>query len=70
MCGRRGFSEACRPPDVAAPGLQNLTRHRARDSGAKFSPDGSQLVFVSDRGGELDLYLMSTTGAAVRRLER
>lgn len=48
----------------------NLTRHRASDVGAVWSPTGEQILFVSDRQGTgvRDLYLMDPDGANVRRV--
>ena len=36
----------------------NLTQHRANDYAPVWSPTGKQILFVSDRGGIPDLYLM------------
>ena len=36
----------------------NLTQHRANDLEAVWSPTGEQILFISDRGGVRDLYLM------------
>jgi TolB protein len=34
----------------------------------RFSPDGSQIVFNSDRGGSPQLYIMSASGGGARRI--
>ena len=44
----------------------NLTRHRANDLQAAWSPTGEQIIFVSDRDGARDLYLMGADGSNVR----
>ncbi len=48
----------------------NLTQHRASDYGAVWSPNGKQILFVSDRQGTRvrDLYLMDADGSNVRRV--
>ena len=46
----------------------NLTQHRANDVGAVWSPSGEEILFVSDRGGRRDLYLMDPDGSNVRRV--
>lgn len=51
-------------------GQSNLTDHPALDALAVFSPDGTKIAFVSERGGggNRDIYTMTTTGASVTRL--
>ena len=47
----------------------NLTQHPANDQQAAWSPTGDQILFVSDRNGEIeDLYLMNADGSNVRRV--
>ena len=46
----------------------NLTKHRADDLQAVWSPIGEQILFVSDRHGVRDLYLMEPDGSNVRRV--
>jgi Tol biopolymer transport system component len=40
----------------------------ADENRLRWSPDGSQLAFVSNRAGQLDLYVMNVDGSNVRRL--
>ena len=46
----------------------NLTRHRADDQQAIWSPTGEKILFVSDRGGARNLYLMDPDGSNVQRV--
>jgi len=55
-------------PDGTEP--VNLTRNRAADFDAVWSPTGEQILFVSDRVRERDLYLMEPDGSNVRRVFR
>ena len=44
--------------------VRNLTRSSgAHDKAAAWSPDGRQIVFISDRSGEEELYLVNQDGA-------
>jgi TolB protein len=43
--------------DVDHAYIHNLTRHDAADRDPVWSPDGRRLAFVSDRGGQAQLYL-------------
>ena len=47
---------------------QRLTIHEAYESQPRFSPDGSQIAFVSDRYGHDDLYVMPVQGGPPTRL--
>jgi TolB protein len=56
-------------------GVQRLTRNRSVDAGHAWSPDGTQIVFHSDRDGEsgrwgpnLEIYVMNADGSQTRRL--
>ena len=46
----------------------NLTKHRANDLDAVWSPTGDQILFVSDRDGVRDLYLMEPDRGKVQRV--
>ena len=48
--------------------VTRLTRSPFIDMSATLSPDGTQIAFVSDRGGSPQLYLMSAAGGDARRL--
>jgi len=48
--------------------LVRLTTEKGYDAECSFSPDGSQVVFVSDRDGDPDIYLMDADGSNVRQL--
>ena len=43
-----------------------LTNHRADDLNPVCSPTGEEILFVSDRGGERDLYIMRADGGGER----
>ena len=47
-----------------------LTHGMAHDFAPRFSPDGSEIVFVSDRSGDNNLWLMSADGNDVRALTK
>ena len=49
-------------------GLQRLTTDPAQDGLPTWSPDGRVLAFVSDRGGEWALWVMTPTGRDEREL--
>lgn len=51
-------------------GLVRLTRNRFADGAPAWSPDGSRIVFVSNRDGDDELYVMSRDGRDVRQLTR
>ncbi|MBL8145557.1 MAG: PD40 domain-containing protein [Anaerolineae bacterium] len=46
----------------------NLTRSRAYELSPVWSPDGSQIAFVSDRAAGLHIYVMDAGGRNIRRL--
>ena len=47
---------------------QRLTNAPGIDIGGSFSPDGSQIVFESDRSGSQQVYLMNADGSNQRRI--
>lgn len=49
-------------------GLRQLTDEPGYDAEATLSPDGSRIVFTSDRDGDLDIYVMDFDGSDVVRL--
>ena len=49
-------------------GLVQLTHEPGYDAECSFSPDGSQILFVSDRDGDPDIYVMDADGRNVRQL--
>ena len=48
--------------------VRRLTNHAAFDAVPVWSPDGSAIVFVSDRDGTQDLYLIRPDGTGLSRL--
>ncbi len=46
----------------------NLTRNEATDFDPAWSPDGKEILFVSDRDGIPDLYFMEADGSGVRKV--
>ena len=53
--------------DLRRRALSRLTTDASTDNNAIWSPDGSRIVFSSDRNGVLDLYEMSATGGGSER---
>ena len=53
-------------PDGGDP--TRLTRSPGEDLEPRWSPDGTQVVFMSDRDGDLELYVMKADGADPTRL--
>jgi TolB protein len=47
---------------------RNLTQNNADDFLPVWSPDGRQIAFVSDRDGNMDIYLMAADGSGLRNL--
>jgi TolB protein len=47
---------------------QRLTTSPGVDTDASYSPDGSKIVFESDRGGSQQLYVMNADGSGERRI--
>ena len=43
-----------------------LTHEDSEETQANWSPDGSQLVFVSNRDGDFELYRMGADGSSVQ----
>jgi Tol biopolymer transport system component/tetratricopeptide (TPR) repeat protein len=49
-------------------GQRRLTNHPAADNTPAFSPDGSQIAFMSQRVGGFDIFVMNADGTGQRRL--
>ena len=54
--------------DLGSRGERRLTNSGAIDTSPCYSPDGSQIVFNSDRGGDQQLYIMGAGGGGARRI--
>jgi TolB protein len=56
--------------DLRTGAARNLTKHPADDLSPAWSPDGSKLVFSSDRNGDNqpELYVMEADGSKVQRV--
>ncbi len=54
--------------DLNSGELVRLTDSPGYDAECAYSPDGSQIVFCSDRDGDPDLYIMQADGSQVRQL--
>jgi len=48
--------------------LQKMTKHEGYNAESTISPDGTKIVFTSDRSGDLELYSMDLNGNNVQRL--
>jgi len=49
---------------------KNLTDHKAKDTDPVWSPDGTQIAFVSDRSGTAELWVMGADGKNPRAVSR
>jgi Tol biopolymer transport system component len=54
--------------DVDGGNLKRLTDAPGYDAECAYSPDGSQIVFTSQRDGDLEIYVMNADGTNQRRL--
>jgi TolB protein len=48
--------------------LETITRHYANDTEPAWSPDGSSIVFTSDREGEPQIYREAASGGEAQRV--
>ena len=62
------FTAALTPGDGVVGGLVQLTHEPGYDAECSYSPDGSKILFVSDRDGDPDVYVMDADGHNVRQL--
>lgn len=62
------FSVALEPAAAGGRELVQLTREPGYDAECSYSPDGSRILFVSDRDGDPDIYVMNADGSDVRQL--
>ena len=54
--------------DLRSRNTTRLTTANAIDTSPSYSPDGSQIVFTSDRGGRAQIYVMSASGGDPKRI--
>jgi TolB protein len=54
--------------DIASGARRQLTQHFAIDTEPAWSPDGKQIAFTSDRGGQPQIYVVSATGGDAKRV--
>lgn len=54
--------------DASGGNVRNLTQHPALDSDPDWSPDGKQILFLSNRDGGINTYVMDADGQNVRQL--
>ncbi|MYD09475.1 MAG: S9 family peptidase [Chloroflexi bacterium] len=56
--------------DCATGETRQMTGGRAVDAGARWSPDGKSIAFISNRDGKPQLYLLPADGGEARQLTR
>jgi TolB protein len=71
--GRVGFAWSPDGRKIAAlnadgSGRRNVTRNPAHDADPAWSPDGRRIVFISDRDGTYEVYVMNADGSGQRKL--
>jgi TolB protein len=54
--------------DLASKGTTRLTNTEAIDTAPCYSPDGAQICFESDRGGQPQIYVMPAAGGPAQRI--
>src|SRR5262249_7407018 len=54
--------------DLEGGHLKNLTNSKGYDAEGSYSADGKQIVFCSNRDGNLELYIMDADGKNARKL--
>lgn len=54
--------------DESGQNIQRLTVNKARDVYPRFSPDGKWIAFSSDRNGNMDVFIMPSTGGTPTQL--
>lgn len=62
------FLAELRPSSDRPARLERRTARAGYDAECSFSPDGRQILFVSDRDGDPDIYVMNADGEQVRQL--
>jgi Tol biopolymer transport system component/tRNA A-37 threonylcarbamoyl transferase component Bud32 len=65
---RQNLTEITLSGPVSEAGRRWLTRGNSLDRQPTYSPDGQWILFTSNRTGNLDLWKLSTTTGAVRRI--
>lgn len=56
--------------DLASGKIETMPAYRGINSGAAFSPDGSELAFVNSQSGNADIYMMNLVTKDVRKITK